>query len=651
MYSFFFLKINLFQEIIFPLFYRVKELKKDSIRTSSVGHEMNLLMNIPPTAPSIFHPSNILSSSTPSRRSVSSRINRSQAAVDFDPDPSETPIRGHNLHRRHGNRDNNGRQHQRTGPSQSQVENVAPAGNTANASPSNKASSSVPRGSSSRSSSQATAASQGAMAQPPPDASPSESDHTDTDSCNVTNPANLKTGMAQAGRQHLASVMRSTDTEFDFPTSDFNNLDEINDLSRVVPSSSENPAQQDFDYKHSVQPFLSHPVATHEAAGASENVAMSVPYYTRKAPIVKPIVYKSVDAERKDEQPQSNDSPATITSPSAQTTQKFLQANVSLPKISQLPPVFNRMPSNELTYQQNAGDIVQPSMKRAAEADRSGLLKNDGLILWNKSMMVPMPANSSDLTKFTQRLPLHNDFLPNHHQHYLNSEQCAETGMNDLSSNLTSHRIDSHAIEETPTGTVNSNTKLGSDPTDGSESRQNFMTMTDKPPDTDDATHATDASSTAINISMPGGSNANEQFHNFVGKPSTEQKYAGASIIIPSSPSSHPHPDDRLGFHMSPHPPSSPVPEALSQSPKSHSSSGVGSEPRRRRRASHSPTGDVSDDSTDSIRASFSDQGQGNYHKGPSYKSGMRKERSDPMLALDMQRKKHTLPDPQNISK
>ena len=62
-------------------------------------------------------------------------------------------------------------------------------------------------------------------------------------------------------------------------------------------------------------------------------------------------------------------------------------------------------------------------------------------------------------------------------------------------------------------------------------------------------------------------------------------------------------------------------------------------------------SGQISDDSTDSIRASMSDQGQSGNRKVESTRGRMRKERSDPMLALDMQKKKHTLPAHENITK
>nr|KAG5703622.1 hypothetical protein BaRGS_002496 [Batillaria attramentaria] len=67
-----------------------------------------------------------------------------------------------------------------------------------------------------------------------PDARPTdphrgESDQTDTDSCNVTHPTETRPGPSQPN----IPVIGSTDTEFDFPTSDFNNIDDqLNDLNQ-----------------------------------------------------------------------------------------------------------------------------------------------------------------------------------------------------------------------------------------------------------------------------------------------------------------------------------------------------------------------------------------------------------------------------------
>jgi hypothetical protein len=63
-----------------------------------------------------------------------------------------------------------------------------------------------------------------------PEASPSESDQTDTDSNNITHPTETRPAPTVAN----IPVIRSTDTEFDFPTSDFNNIDDqLNDLSHA----------------------------------------------------------------------------------------------------------------------------------------------------------------------------------------------------------------------------------------------------------------------------------------------------------------------------------------------------------------------------------------------------------------------------------
>ncbi|XP_076443303.1 uncharacterized protein LOC143281904 isoform X2 [Babylonia areolata] len=190
---------------------RVKELRRDSGPTAgggaSFGQAMNLLMNIPITAPSVFHPSNVLSTSTPVRPRLHDPPGppTSSAAADIMLDPSETPIRGHNVFPK----------------STSKIRARAPAAESL-------AMPSKPRLSSGARTPSGAAASQG-VAPPHPEASPSESDHTDTDSNNVTHPTETR---AQPSVPNIP-VIRSTDTDFDFPTSDFNNVDDhLNDLSQ-----------------------------------------------------------------------------------------------------------------------------------------------------------------------------------------------------------------------------------------------------------------------------------------------------------------------------------------------------------------------------------------------------------------------------------
>ena len=155
------------------------------------------------------------------RKSTQSR--RPAEAIEID--PSETPIRGHGMPRRSAARESSSRSRNNielpVAPTADRVQQIDPSSAAGSASVVKPAQTT----SSSRSRSGDTAASQGSE-DPPPDASPSESDHTDTDSCNATNPTyTLVTRAGHRGGQPVtAPVIKSTDTEFDFPTSDFNNV-------------------------------------------------------------------------------------------------------------------------------------------------------------------------------------------------------------------------------------------------------------------------------------------------------------------------------------------------------------------------------------------------------------------------------------------
>ncbi|XP_053406268.1 kinesin-related protein 3-like [Mercenaria mercenaria] len=232
---------------------RVKELRRGAQSAPSTSRSTNvamsnILMNIPASAPSIFQPSNILCSSTPMRQSTRQFTNRN-ASADLHLDPSETPIRGPGARRktssalsRSESKSQNsshraGTSFSSSTSSKSQVTrhvapNVINSGNKQNLS------------------------------------SNSESDQTESDSCNMTGPqkpvnlpnqmlniqnqsgnnkstysrknmyvsksSNLGGQTAVSNTSQNIPVIKSSDTDNDFPTTDFNNEEEeLNDLNRT----------------------------------------------------------------------------------------------------------------------------------------------------------------------------------------------------------------------------------------------------------------------------------------------------------------------------------------------------------------------------------------------------------------------------------
>ncbi|GFR69175.1 kinesin-like protein [Elysia marginata] len=610
---------------------RVKELKRDSLRSSTVSQAMNLLMNIPPTAPSIFHPSNVLSTSTPMRSQVQTRRERqsrplaaesSDVALDF----SETPIRGHNLPRRPAA----ARESVRTQQSNLALEVERPGDAV---SPPIASVNQQPAASTRSSALAASAASQGSAA-PPPDASPSESDHTDTDSNNVTHQT-LKLGGGLGDRRN--TVAGSMDTEFDFPTSDFNNPEEFNDLNR--PQAKERRPEQE-------------PIA---ASGAETAVPTDVLASDPRRPVLKPVIYRSTDVDD------------DIATPSKQQAarQNFQSSAVSSPQISKHPPSLKKAPflkelfsSDEsvndedlLAVGPSTGSTTAMNNLAAPPSTHNTLpasaVQPSRSNVTNKRLMMPQPAVSSDLTKFTQRPSLRpSEYEPS----------------NDLSFKGESRQNQSPQPLPVTTGAANY-----------------ALTATQKSP----AATRTEEKSPFTKRKSPVMRSPtrhepvqpSEKDQSSENKTSPEER-RGARSQFPKQPP--------YSLEHAPHPPASPpygrqhsppvldkgrsgsagavTPEtgAVPKSPADEISVGVGSrkysdttDPKTHHyRAMGSPTGEKSDDSTESIRASLSDQGQGGYRRyRDTDRSNMRKERSDPMLALDLQRKKQTLPDPQSISK
>ncbi|KAL3867065.1 hypothetical protein ACJMK2_044298 [Sinanodonta woodiana] len=181
---------------------RVKELKRGSGHAGGRSNNValsNILMNIPASGPSVFHSGNILCSSTPIRPQSSGHYTNRNSSVDLTFDTSETPIKGHGLKRK----------------------------------------TAVPSSSSTRLVSQKSPGRPGpqsrvsvvrhiASSKPNVSSNSESSDQTDTDSCNITGPRNKNNNT-----NTNIPVVKSTDTDNDFPTTDFNNEEEMNDLNRT----------------------------------------------------------------------------------------------------------------------------------------------------------------------------------------------------------------------------------------------------------------------------------------------------------------------------------------------------------------------------------------------------------------------------------
>lgn len=610
---------------------RVKELKRDTARSSTVSQAMNLLMNIPPTAPSIFHPSNVLSTSTPMRPQAQSRRERQSRPLaaessDVTLDLSETPIRGHNLPRRPLARES-----VRSQPSSQVAVDLERAGDAV----SPPVAPLAPQTTASTRSSAlaASAASQGSAA-PPPDASPSESDHTDTDSCNVTHQT-LKLGAGAGERRN--TVAGSMDTEFDFPTSDFNNPEEFNDLNRSLTKESR-PEQELI-----------------AASGAETAIPTGV---DPRRPVLKPVVYRSTDI----------DGDGATSSKFQAARQKFQSLSVSSPQPLKNPPKPKRTPLMKELFSSdesvNDEDLLAdgpPTNATTAMNNLAAPTSTDNIVpdlatqpsrsnASNKRLMMPQPAVSSDLTKFTQRPSLR----PSEPQNNLSSKDDVtrnQQPQHNLPVTIGAGSYASSATQKPPTLVSRAGDRSPSTKRRSPVMRSPLLQEATQPPD----------------------SPSSES------KASPEERRDARAHLSKHSPHSlehTPHPPESPPCGWQPSPPvldkrrsGSPgetrAVEVVTVSKSSADETLVANIDRKysdtpdpkthyHYRATGSPTGEKSDDSTESIRASMSDQGQGGYHRryrDTDRSSNMRKERSDPMLALDLQRKKQTLPDPQSISK
>ncbi|KAH3840405.1 kinesin-related protein 3-like [Dreissena polymorpha] len=239
---------------------RVKELRRSgqggqaglppppsSVRSSANVAMSNILMNIPASAPSIFQPSNILCSSTPMRQSTKQFTNQGSNS-ELNLDPSETPIRGPGARAR--------KTATVAARNESRAVSSSVRGSSADSVSVSHLSATKPVIKTPMTRHFAPQVVSNVASNKQNQSSNSESDQTDTDSCNVTGPQrataianfqqmknqdnNFTAKTDNSGRkivsssQYIPPVVKSSDTDNDFPTTDFNNEEELNDLNRTA---------------------------------------------------------------------------------------------------------------------------------------------------------------------------------------------------------------------------------------------------------------------------------------------------------------------------------------------------------------------------------------------------------------------------------
>ncbi|XP_052102725.1 uncharacterized protein LOC127736191 [Mytilus californianus] len=400
---------------------RVKELRKQGIPAGSRSSvSSSLLLNIPPSGgPSVFHPNNILCSSTPVRHKTtrhtgshrgadrgSDRDNRGSER-DFHLDPNETPIKGLGVKRKTVNKS-------ATKPAQPKP------------TPSVPTRTSVVRHVARSSSSQ------------------SESDHIDSDSCNID--TNAKTVKPATASGQNVPVIKSTDTENDFPTTDFNNEEELNDLNRssgkygtLQVSSANNPTSgsalklSTAGHPLPVVDWSSHGAIPKYTGSQSSQVSSS-----SVAPVLRQKVYKdpgeqetnepyvSNDLSQKKSGPGNNITPAGNNLSQPKTDTKSSSAAVTTPRLSdsspqhhnQFQPVLSESFEDDMLFDKPSfqSSISQRIQRTPSNGDNG--LNNLGLSRGREVQLktpqdpsvhpilpAVMPAKSSDLTTFSQRSP------------------------------------------------------------------------------------------------------------------------------------------------------------------------------------------------------------------------------------------------------
>ena len=258
----------------------------------------NILMNIPLTAPTAFQPGNILCSSTPIKPKGSRHPVARASMQELHLDPNETPIKGHGVKRK-----------------------TKPLSASSSSSSVTKPQIRKPS---------ATVASRLSVVRhvpPTPAADPvrlagqqrpledSDSGHTDSDSCNVSEKRKVKT-------KTDIPVIKSTDTENDFATTDFNNEVEMNDLNRTGGNNS-------------AQVGSSHPT---QSVSVLRNPGVHLSSSGHPLPVVDDQEYSSPGPHRTSQQrgtsPQRGNSPQGPSRPSPPILRKKIYTDPTTPSSS-----------------------------------------------------------------------------------------------------------------------------------------------------------------------------------------------------------------------------------------------------------------------------------------------------------------------------
>ncbi|XP_041371129.1 uncharacterized protein LOC121384701 [Gigantopelta aegis] len=587
---------------------RVKELKR---HTSSKGpttrQAMNLLMNIPITAPSIFHPSSVPSTSTPMRPSARSNTTRQHTFEDSLLEQSTSPVRGHNVRRKTARS-----QPQQTTFHVSPPRTVTPARTKSASSSSHSVPQdvSVPVRKTPVSKANITAAPVTAHQV----SSPSGSDRTDSESCNLTLPKNAPNPVESAPVTAVSAP--STDSEFDFPTSDFNEAEGLNDLNKSDPPRT------------TAQTTMSTPVGqgyTNAAVPRSDLSGMVVTEPSQRiqqgihgASIQDGLVLKPFESDcsrtgsnNQKEVVPAMKKPKRSNSPGRRLPSLHLvQAGVagipaeSVP--SQVSSTPYAIPQTEATPL--AGSVDDDMLFDAPPPSRApGLGGTIATTLEERNHLgiIPaaLPASSSDLTQFTQRPRV---APPTDMEGILLTPRQAEV-------------IVPNVAGDAAATTASSSSAV-----------------------------ATEISA-SLAVSQYGGIYTSA--HSSHARPTVEFYLSPSTVlteslpmvdILPELPAElvTPSPvEDRRGTESKT---PSPIHQSLSKDGR----------PCRQRHTSASSPAESSDDSFEAVRTSVSDSGQGPYKVSTQVnRVDLHKGKSDPILALHMQKKKHTLPDPQEFLK